>query len=105
MSDCSFTQGIFLVSTEGVYLQCCLVVTWLVPRKTVAMSVHVLRAPYNHAPVSQCHFIQSHIHKMDLCLAVTCHLHFWQNGQDLSNATAVIKGVSTNTEIRIIAKN
>ena len=75
------------------------------PRETATMSVHVLCAPYNRAPVSQCHFIQSHVHKMDLCLAVTCHLHFWQNGQDLSHATAVIEGGSTDTEIRIITKS
>ena len=26
---------------------------------------------------------------MYACLAVTCHLHFWQNDQDLLRATAV----------------
>ena len=26
-----------------------------------------------------CHFMQSHICKVHLCLAVTCQLHFWQN--------------------------
>ena len=31
---------------------------------------------YNHAPY---HFMQSHIRKVHACLAVTCHLHFWQN--------------------------
>ena len=29
------------------------------------------------------HFIQSHIGRVRACLAVTCHLHFWQNDQDL----------------------
>ena len=24
--------------------------------------------------------MQSHIRKVHACLAVTCHLHFWQNG-------------------------
>ena len=33
--------------------------------------------------------IQSHIGRVHLCLAVICHLHFWQNGQDLICATAV----------------
>ena len=28
-----------------------LVVTWLVPRETAAVSAHVLCTPYNHAPV------------------------------------------------------
>jgi len=38
----------------------------------------------------QCHFIQSHI--VYVCLAVTCHLHFWQNDWDLLRATAVTRG-------------
>ena len=28
-----------------------------------------------------------------MCLAVTCHLHFWQNDQDLLCATAVTLGL------------
>ena len=38
----------------------------------------------------QCHFIQSHI--VYACLAVTCHLHFWQDDRDLLRATAVTRG-------------
>ena len=44
---------------------------------------------YNHAP---CHFMQSHIRKVYACLAVTCHLHFWQNDRGLLRATAVTRG-------------
>ena len=33
--------------------------------------------------------MQSHIHKVYACLAVTCHLHFWQNDRDLLSATVV----------------
>ena len=44
--------------------------------------------PYNHAP---CHFMQSHIRKMYACLALTCHLHFWQNDRGLLHATAVTR--------------
>ena len=29
-----------------------------------------------------CHFIQSHIRRAHACLAVTCHLHFWQDDRD-----------------------
>ena len=36
--------------------------------------------------------MQSHIHKVHACLAVTCHLHFWQNDRDLLRATAVTRG-------------
>jgi len=36
--------------------------------------------------------MQSHIHKVYACLAVTCHLRFWQNDWDLLRATAVTRG-------------
>ena len=52
-------------------------------------SWHILCTPYNHAPR---HFIQSYIHKVHAHLAVTCHLHFWQNDLDLLHATAVTQG-------------
>ena len=71
---------------------------WLVPHETAAVSAQVLCAPYNHAP---CHFMQSHICKVYACLAVTCHLHFWQNDRDLLGATAVTRGGGMDTEIRV----
>ena len=40
----------------------------------------------------QCYFIQSHIGRMYVCLAVTCHLHFWQNDRDLLRATVGTRG-------------
>ena len=52
-------------------------------------SRRVLCTPYNRAP---CHFMQSHIRKVHACLAVTCHLRFWQNDRDLLRATAVTRG-------------
>ena len=36
--------------------------------------------------------MQSHIRKVYACLAVTCHLHFWQTDRDLLRATAVTRG-------------
>ena len=62
---------------------------WLVAHETAAVSAQVLCTPYNHAP---CHFMQSNIRKLYACLAVTCHLHFWQNDRDLLRATAVTRG-------------
>ena len=62
---------------------------WLVPHETAAVSAQVLCTPYNHAP---CHFMQSHIREAYACLAVTRHLHFWQNDRDLLPATAVTRG-------------
>ena len=35
------------------------------------------------------HFMQSLIHRVHRCLTATCHLHFWQNDQDLLHATDV----------------
>ena len=79
--------SVFWTAIKMVYLQRCLIVTWLVPRKTVAITARfvypILCAPW--------HFIQSHIHRVHACLAVTCHLHFWQNGRDLLHATVVTR--------------
>ena len=52
-------------------------------------SRRVLCAPYNHA---LCLFTQNHIRRVHACLAVTCPLHFWQNGRDLLRANAVTRG-------------
>ena len=82
----------FWISTEVVYLQHCLIVTWLVPRETAAVSIQ-------WCTVSR-HFMLSHIRRVHACLAVTCNLHFWQNGRDLLRATAVTRGWN-DTEIRI----
>ena len=49
----------------------------------------ILRMLYNHAP---CHSMQSHIRHVHACLAVTCHLHFWQNDRGLLDAPAVTRG-------------
>ena len=65
---------------------------WLVPQESAAresQSRRVQCTPYNHAP---CHFMQSHIRKVYACLAVTCHLRFWQNDRGLLRATAVTRG-------------
>ena len=56
---------------------------WLVPHETATVSAQVMCTPYNHASY---HFMQSHISKVYACLAVTCHLHFWQNERDILRA-------------------
>ena len=64
--------------------------TWLVPCQTAAISAHFM---YSIQPCTMSHhFMQSHIHKVHVCLAVTCHLHFWQKDRDFLGATAVIRG-------------
>ena len=81
----SFIARFFNIHRSGVLTA----LAWLVLHETAAVSAQVLCTPYNHAP---CHFMQSHIRKVYACLAVTCHLHFWQNDWDLSCATVVTWG-------------
>ena len=69
------------------------VVTWLVQCEIVAILARVLRTSYNHAGLQPgSHFLQSHIHRVHVCLTVICHLHFWQNGWGHLHATAVTWG-------------
>ena len=84
MSDWLFILRFLNIHRSGVPTA----LAWLVPHETAAVSTQVLCTPYNHAT---CHFIQSHIRKVYACLAVTCHLHFWQNDRDLLRATAVAR--------------
>ena len=81
----SFISRFLNIHRDGVLTA----LAWLVPHETAAVSAQDLCTPYNHIP---CHFMQSHIHKVYACLAVTCHLHFWQNDRDLLRATAVTRG-------------
>ena len=82
----SFLQRIFLnIHRSGVLTA----LAWLVPHETAAVSAQDLCTPYNHAP---CHFMQNHMRKVYACLAVTCHLHFWQNDPGLLRASAVTQG-------------
>ena len=70
------------LSTQVVYLQHYLVVAWLVPCETAAILVYVLCTPYNLVPV----YIVTSCKTTCVgyvCLVVTCHLHCWQNDQDL----------------------
>ena len=85
---------VFLISTEEAHLQYCLVVTWLVPRQTAAVSAHVLCTPYNHAPIYIVTSLEAIKVGCILCLAVTCHLHFLgRNDRDLLRANVVTRGV------------
>ena len=78
----------FLIIRCGVFIAL-FGFTW-----STAISAHVLCTPYYHAPVYT--FIQSHTRRVHICLAVTCHLHVWQNERNLSRATAVALGWNCN---------
>ena len=93
MSAELFTARFLNIHRSGVLTA----LAWLVPYETAAVSAQVLCTPYNHV---SCHFMQSHIRKAYVCLAVTCHLHFWQNDWDRLRVTAVTRG-GTDTEIRV----
>ena len=55
-------RSLFGIPTQVVYLQCCLIVTWLVPRETAIISAHSV---YTIQPCTMsCHFMQSHIQKV-----------------------------------------
>ena len=41
---------------------------------------------------AEARFNKIHIRKVYACVAVTCHLHFWQNGRDFLRATVVTRG-------------
>ena len=90
----------FSISNEVVYWQRNLLVIWLVPRETAAVSAHVMCTPYNHAPVSSVTTLKKYIGMMHVSLAVTCHLHFSQNDRDRLRTTAVTRG-GTNTETTV----
>ena len=65
-------------------------VTWVMPHATTAVlarSVHTIQPC-----TMSCHFMQNNILRVHTCLAVTCHLHFWQNDWDLLCATVVTQG-------------
>ena len=69
--------GAFWISIKVVYMQCCLVVTWLVPRETAAFSTFSV---YTIQPCTMSrYFIENYIRRVQACLAVTCYLHFWQH--------------------------
>ena len=88
VSDALPFMAHFGISTEVVCLQRRLVqhymagATWNCCR----LSAH---SAYTIRPCASlcCQFIPSHMRRVHVCLAVTCHLHFWQNDWDLSHAT------------------
>ena len=83
MSDYSCTQ--YVSEHPPKWLQRCLVVAWLVPRETAAVSVQVLCTSLH------CDVIRSRIRRMHVRLAATCHPHYWQNDRDLLRAAAVTR--------------
>ena len=61
------------ISTEVVYLLCCLVVTGLVLRETAAVLTH---SAYTIRPCTMSRHCERHICGVHACLAVTCYQHY-----------------------------
>ena len=63
------------------------------------------RSVYTIQPCTslQCHFIQNYMCRGRVCLAVTCHLHFWQNDRDNFGSAVVMlsKWVEWIPKIRV----
>ena len=55
------------------WLQRCLVVTWLVPRETAAVSAHVLCRLYNHARVYSVTLFEATLHRMCTACVFSCN--------------------------------
>ena len=92
VTDAFYSMFCFWICTKVVYLQHCVSVTWPVPCETAAVSVHILCTPHNHAPVYSVTSFQATYVGCMCVLTVTCHLHLWQNDQDLLHAPAVTQG-------------
>ena len=74
------------ISTEVVYLQCYLLIPWLAPCETAAISVQVLCKLYNHAPVCTC--------------TVTAHLLcFWELCQPSKTKQKQVSGTQKQEQV------
>ena len=80
----------FWISTEVVYCAGMAGATWNSCR-LVAFCEHNTTMNY---VTSHTHTLtmQSHIRKVHACVAVTCHLYFWQNDRGILRAAAVTRG-------------
>ena len=96
--DCSFTQGVLNIHQSG-YSTVWLFYGWC------HVKLSQCRFCVHHATMHQftVSFIWSCICKIHVCLALTCHLHFWQNDWDLLHATEVTRS-GTDTEIRVSSR-
>ena len=81
MSDCSFLQRTLYVHPSGM-------VTVLFDSYTAGATQNCCHhgAFYTIQPCTILHhFMQGYTHRVHVCLAVTSHLHFWQNDQDFTH--------------------
>ena len=71
MSDCSCTQHALILNISTYLFGCYML---------VIHEIDALYAPYSHVPVYSVTLFEAKcIGCIHVCLAVTCHMHFWQN--------------------------
>ena len=99
MNDSVAFYSAFWISTEVVYLQCCLDVT-------VLFGCYMAGAMWNHCHLSAFHVHHStiRIHRVHVSFVVTCLQPFWQNDRDLLRATAVTQGWNRHQNKRLHRK-
>ena len=86
MSDSSFSQHFLNFHWSGVLIA----LFWLLHGWCCMKLLPPQCSVYTIQPCTLiCHFMQSHICGVHVCLTVTCHLQLWQNYQDLLHATVV----------------
>ena len=90
MSDCSLLMCIFSnIHQSGVLTVlsgCCMAGAMWNYCCLGSLSVYTIQP----CTSSQCHFTQSHLGRMHVCLAATSHLHFWQNDRDFLCAYVIV---------------
>ena len=64
----SFSLCILNIHRRGIHKRC-LIVTWLVPHETAAISPQVLCTPYKHAPFTVSLHAQPHVYSVTSCKA------------------------------------
>ena len=87
------------MSMKVVYVQCCVVVTWLVPHETAAVLAHSVHTNTTMHHVTSLH-AKPYIHRVHACLAVTCHLHYWQNDLGPTAVTQAWYGYQNKSQHR-----
>ena len=81
---------LFSISIKVVCLKSYLVVIWLVPRETAAVSsMFCVRHTKVHQFTVSLHAKPQSVH---VPVAITCNLHLWQNDRDLLRVTTVTRG-------------
>ena len=89
LKECNFTQGVWIFTEVVMALFCC----WQGCCHGKQLPSHRMFC-LRHTTMHQftVSFYSKPRGRVQECLAVICHLHFWQNDRDLVRAAAVTRG-------------